>query len=170
MLFTSPHPDTIPSNSSTVLHPSSSFLSTENTSLDSLHAVEFVKRQKRWIFCMLPFCCPCGLWVGHYHLRIWTQRVTFEPSDPSAIWSEWHKEKRNEWQKNLETKKEKIHKLYLNLKLNCICTCICTWSKYFLIDSFFKGGRGVWLCFPTEGQRWWRGMQCLNKKLKINLI
>ena len=47
------------------------------------------------------FCCPCGLWVSNCHLRIWTQRVTFEPSDPSAILSEWQKEKSNKWQKKL---------------------------------------------------------------------
>ena len=39
-----------------------------------------------------------GQWLAYCHFRILTQRVTFETSDPSDIWSEWCQDKKTKRQ------------------------------------------------------------------------
>ena len=41
---------------------------------------------------LTALCLPLPL-VSDCHFRIWTQRMTFEPWDPSDIWSEWCQDK-----------------------------------------------------------------------------
>ena len=63
------------------------------------------------------FSCPgssipdLGQWVTHSltdcHFRILTQRVTFETSDPSDIWSEWCQDKKTKRQKDKRQKDKK---------------------------------------------------------------
>ena len=54
-----------------------------------------IQQENRYHIKLLVFSCPgssipdLGQWVtGDCHFRILTQRVTFETSDPSDIWSE----------------------------------------------------------------------------------
>ena len=66
---------------------------------------------------LLIFSCPGSSipdlgqslsdWVTDRHFRISTQRVTFETSDPSDIWSEWCLDKKTERQKDKKTKRQK---------------------------------------------------------------
>ena len=46
-------------------------------------------------------------WVTHCHFRMLTQRVTFDTSDPSDIWSEWCQDKKTKRQKRKRQKDKK---------------------------------------------------------------
>ena len=49
-------------------------------------------------------------WVGDCNFRIFTQRVTFETSDPSDIWSAWCLDENTKRQKDKKGKKTKRQK------------------------------------------------------------
>ena len=64
--------------------------------------------------CCIVFSCPgssipdlgqsVSHWLSGCHFRILTQRVTFDTSDPSDIWSEWCLDKKNKmtkWQNDI---------------------------------------------------------------------